>query len=82
MGADRATDPTAGPLPGHFCLHGRVKGQDGAVQYERAQTGKKKTVSAFQNVTFSPHADKDKAASSTAEKDFIKYYRSLFWCLL
>lgn len=45
MGANRATDPTAGPLPGHFSLHSGVKGQDGALQYKRAQTGKKKIVS-------------------------------------
>lgn len=32
MGANRATDPSAGPLPGNFSLHRRVKGQDGALQ--------------------------------------------------
>lgn len=39
VGADRAPDPTAGPLPGHFSLHGWVKGQDGALQHKGAQTG-------------------------------------------
>lgn len=39
MGADRATDSTAGSLPGYYGLHSRVKGQDGAMQYKRAQTG-------------------------------------------
>lgn len=42
MGIDRASAPAAGPLPGHFSLHGRVKGQDGALQFKRAQTGEKK----------------------------------------
>lgn len=39
VGADRAFDPTAGPLPGHISIHGWVKGQDGALQHKRAQTG-------------------------------------------
>lgn len=39
MGTDRTPDPPAGPLPGHFRLLPRVKGQDGAVQCERSPTG-------------------------------------------
>lgn len=39
VGADRAPDPAAGSLLGHLSLHGRVKGQDGALQHKRAQTG-------------------------------------------
>lgn len=42
MGTHRATDPTAGPLPGHLSLHSGVKGQDGALQCKRAQTGENK----------------------------------------
>lgn len=42
VGAHRATDPAAGPLSGHYSLHSRVKGQDGALQHKRAQTGEKK----------------------------------------
>jgi len=41
MGANGATDPAAGPLPGHFCLHSRLKGQDGALQHKRTPTGKR-----------------------------------------
>lgn len=39
MGTNRTTAPAAGPLPGHFGLHGGVKGQDGHLQRKRAQTG-------------------------------------------
>lgn len=42
VGANRAPDTAAGPLPGHFSLHCKVKGQDGALQFKRAQTGEKK----------------------------------------
>jgi len=44
MGTNRASDPAAGPLPGHFRLRGRVKGQDGVLQCKRAQTGEKQIV--------------------------------------
>ena len=32
MGADRASHPTAGPLPHHLRLHGGVEGRDGELQ--------------------------------------------------
>lgn len=38
MGVNRAADPAAGPLPGNFCFHSGVEGQDGALQYKRAET--------------------------------------------
>lgn len=41
MGVNRASDPAAGPLSGNFSLHSRVEGQDGALQYKRAKTGKR-----------------------------------------
>lgn len=40
MGARGAIDTAAGPVPCHFSLHSRVKGQDGTLQLKRAQTGK------------------------------------------
>ena len=39
MGAGGASDSPAGPLSRHLCLQRGVKGQDGGVQRERAQTG-------------------------------------------
>lgn len=42
VGADRTTDQTAGTLFVHLCHFLWVKGQDGALQRKRAQTGKKK----------------------------------------
>lgn len=54
VGADRASDPTAGPLPGHFSIHGRVKGQDGALQHKGAQTGESRRVTAMFELNCSP----------------------------
>lgn len=49
MGTDRTPDPTAGPLPGHFSLLPRVKGQDGALQHKRSQTGENECLEVTDN---------------------------------
>lgn len=62
MGAHRASDQAAGPLPGYFSLHSRVEGQDGALQHKRAQTGERKR--------FQLKSEKVSASSTTCF-DFI-----------